>query len=69
MVNDKSPVLDTDGDGIVDACDLDSDNDGIPDAIEDFDKNGKFQDDDKEGDLLLTPIWEIQYLIILIGFR
>jgi hypothetical protein len=30
-VNDKSPVLDTDGDGIIDACDLDSDNDGIPD--------------------------------------
>lgn len=56
VVNDKSPVLDTDGDGIVDACDLDSDNDGIPDAVEDFDKNGKFQDDDKEGDLLLTPI-------------
>jgi hypothetical protein len=55
-VNDKSPVLDTDGDGIEDACDLDSDNDGIPDAIEDFDKNGKFQDDDAEGDILLTPI-------------
>ena len=42
-VNDKSPALDTDGDGIVDACDLDSDNDGIPDAVEDFDKNGKFR--------------------------
>ncbi|SFN57610.1 Por secretion system C-terminal sorting domain-containing protein [Chryseobacterium oleae] len=48
-VNDKSPTLDTDGDGIMDACDLDSDNDGIPDAIEDLDKNGKFEDDDTEG--------------------
>ncbi|WP_223606546.1 T9SS type A sorting domain-containing protein [Chryseobacterium sp. OSA05B] len=48
-VNDKSPTLDTDGDGIVDACDLDSDNDGIPDALEDLDKNGKFEDDDTEG--------------------
>ncbi|PWN69983.1 hypothetical protein C1631_008245 [Chryseobacterium phosphatilyticum] len=56
VVNDKSPALDTDGDGIVDACDLDSDNDGIPDAVEDFDKNGKFQDDDAEGDILLTPV-------------
>ncbi|REC46955.1 T9SS type A sorting domain-containing protein [Chryseobacterium pennipullorum] len=55
-VNDKSPTLDTDGDGIVDACDLDSDNDGIPDAIEDFDNNGKFQDDDAEGDILVTPV-------------
>lgn len=48
-VNDKSPTLDTDGDGIVDACDLDSDNDGIPDALEDLDRNGKFEDDDTEG--------------------
>ncbi|MFP3597789.1 T9SS type A sorting domain-containing protein [Chryseobacterium sp. SIMBA_029] len=48
-VNDKSPSIDTDGDGIVDACDLDSDNDGIPDAIEDLDQNGKFEDDDTEG--------------------
>ncbi|SHE50841.1 T9SS type A sorting domain-containing protein [Chryseobacterium sp. OV279] len=48
-VNDKSPTLDTDGDGIMDACDLDSDNDGIPDALEDLDKNGKFEDDDTEG--------------------
>ncbi|TZG00159.1 T9SS type A sorting domain-containing protein (plasmid) [Chryseobacterium panacisoli] len=55
-VNDKSPALDTDGDGIVDACDLDSDNDGILDAVEDFDKNGKYQDDDNEGDILLTPV-------------
>ncbi|PKF74614.1 T9SS type A sorting domain-containing protein [Chryseobacterium sp. PMSZPI] len=56
VVNDKSPALDTDGDGIVDACDLDSDNDGIPDSIEDFDKNGKFEDDDAEGDVLVTPV-------------
>lgn len=56
VVNDKSPTLDTDGDGVVDACDLDSDNDGIPDSIEDFDKNGKFEDDDAEGDLLITPV-------------
>ncbi|AZA78074.1 T9SS C-terminal target domain-containing protein [Chryseobacterium sp. G0186] len=55
-LNDKSPVLDTDGDGIVDACDMDSDNDGIPDAIEDFNKTGKFEDDDTEGDILLTPV-------------
>jgi len=48
-VNDKSPAIDTDGDGIVDACDLDSDNDGIPDALEDLDGNGKFEDDDTEG--------------------
>ncbi|MFP3833975.1 T9SS type A sorting domain-containing protein [Chryseobacterium sp. SIMBA_028] len=56
VVNDKSPTLDTDGDGIVDACDFDSDNDGIPDSMEDFDKNGKFEDDDMEGDILITPI-------------
>ncbi|WP_123943326.1 T9SS type A sorting domain-containing protein [Chryseobacterium sp. G0186] len=56
VVNDKSPTLDTDGDGIVDACDLDSDNDGIPDAIEDFNHNGKFQDDDDEGDILITEV-------------
>ncbi|MDQ0067914.1 T9SS type A sorting domain-containing protein [Chryseobacterium lathyri] len=48
-VNDKSPSIDTDGDGIVDACDLDSDNDGITDALEDLDGNGKFEDDDTEG--------------------
>lgn len=55
-VNDKSPTLDTDGDGIVDACDLDSDNDGIPDSIEDADNDGKFENDDLEGDLLLVPV-------------
>lgn len=55
-LNDKSPVLDTDGDGIVDACDMDSDNDGIPDSVEDFNNNGKFEDDDNEGDILLTPV-------------
>lgn len=55
-VNDKSPVLDTDGDGIIDACDLDSDNDGIPDSIEDFNNNGKFEDDDSEGNILIVPV-------------
>ncbi|KMQ59425.1 hypothetical protein ACM46_20225 [Chryseobacterium angstadtii] len=53
-VNDKSPTLDTDGDGIVDACDLDSDNDGISDALEDLNNNGKFEDDDTEG--VLGPV-------------
>lgn len=56
VVNDKSPALDTDGDGIVDACDMDSDNDGIPDSIEDFDHNGKFQDDDSEGNIIITSV-------------
>ncbi|MDR6922040.1 T9SS type A sorting domain-containing protein [Chryseobacterium sp. 2987] len=56
VVNDKSPTLDTDGDGIVDACDLDSDNDGIPDSIEDADNDGKFENDDLEGDLLVVPV-------------
>lgn len=56
IVNDKSPTLDTDGDGVVDACDLDSDNDGIPDAVEDADNNGQFEDDDSEGNLLVIPV-------------
>ncbi|MGG7440161.1 T9SS type A sorting domain-containing protein [Chryseobacterium arthrosphaerae] len=56
VINDKSPTLDTDGDGIVDACDFDSDNDGIPDSMEDFDMNSKFEDDDMEGDILITPV-------------
>jgi hypothetical protein len=55
-VNDKSPTLDTDGDGIVDACDLDSDNDGILDSVEDLNGNGKFEDDDTEGNILVTPV-------------
>jgi hypothetical protein len=55
-VNDKSPTLDSDGDGIVDACDLDSDNDGIPDSVEDLNGNGKFEDDDTEGNILVTPV-------------
>lgn len=56
VVNDKSPALDTDGDGIVDACDLDADNDGIPDEIEDVDNDGKFENDDAEGNLLVIPV-------------
>lgn len=56
VVNDKSPTLDGDGDGVVDACDLDSDNDGIPDSIEDADHDGKFENDDTEGDLLFIPV-------------
>ena len=52
-VNDKSPVLDSDGDGIMDACDLDSDNDGIPDSIEDLNGDGLFENDDNEGDLFV----------------
>lgn len=53
-VNDKSPILDGDGDGIADACDGDSDNDGIPDALEDLNGNGKFEDDDVDGDKLIV---------------
>ncbi|KPE51822.1 hypothetical protein AOB46_06235 [Chryseobacterium indologenes] len=56
VVNDKSPAIDTDGDGIVDACDLDADNDGIPDEIEDADNDGKFENDDAEGNLLVIPV-------------
>ncbi|MCW3160208.1 T9SS type A sorting domain-containing protein [Chryseobacterium oryctis] len=52
-VNDKSPTIDTDGDGIVDACDLDSDNDGILDAVEDLNNDGLFENDDNEGDLFV----------------
>jgi len=53
VLNDKSPVLDSDGDGIPDACDGDADNDGIPDAWEDLNHNGKFEDDDVDGDQLV----------------
>lgn len=56
VVNDKSPTLDSDGDGIPDACDGDSDNDGIPDAWEDIDGNGKFEDDDVDGDKLYVAV-------------
>lgn len=50
-VNDKSPTIDSDGDGIVDACDNDSDGDGIPDtAEEDTNQNGIYEDDDVDGD-------------------
>jgi len=55
-VNDKSPSIDTDGDGIVDACDLDTDNDGILDSVEDLNGNGKFEDDDTEGNILVTAV-------------
>ncbi len=37
QVNNKSPFVDTDSDGIFNACDADSDNDGIPDTIEGID--------------------------------
>ncbi len=53
-INDKSPILDADGDGIADACDGDADNDGIPDAVEDLNGNGKFEDDDVDGDKLVV---------------
>ena len=55
-INDKSPTLDSDGDGIADACDGDADNDGIPDALEDLNHNGKFEDDDVDGDALVIPV-------------
>lgn len=48
-VNDKSLTRDTDGDGVVDRCDLDSDNDGILDSEEDLDHNDRFEDDDVDG--------------------
>lgn len=53
VVNDKSSALDSDGDGVADACDNDSDNDGIPDAWEDLNGNGKFEDDDVDGNKLV----------------
>ncbi len=49
---DKSTTIDTDGDGIVNACDADSDNDGIPDVWEDLNNNGRYEDDDVDGDAL-----------------
>lgn len=54
--NDKSNTIDTDGDGIVNACDGDSDNDGIPDVLEDYNKDGKFENDDVDGDLSYVPV-------------
>lgn len=52
-LNDKSNAIDSDGDGFMNACDADSDNDGILDSVEDFNHNGRFQDDDHEGVLAL----------------
>jgi hypothetical protein len=51
-LNDKSQYLDTDGDGIPDACDVDSDNDGIPDSVEISYNNptSKFKNADFDGD-------------------
>ena len=51
--SDKSSTTDTDGDGVVDACDLDSDNDGVPDSVEDVNHDGRFENDDVDGDLLV----------------
>lgn len=53
VINDKSNAIDTDGDGIKDACDLDSDNDVIPDSLEDANKNGLFEDDDVDGNVVI----------------
>lgn len=56
QLNDKSSTTDTDGDGVVDRCDIDSDNDGVLDTEEDVDHNGIFGDTDIEGDILVTPV-------------
>ncbi|UOU99812.1 T9SS type A sorting domain-containing protein [Chryseobacterium daecheongense] len=56
VVNDKSPSMDSDGDGVADACDGDSDDDGIPDALEDLNHNGKFEDDDADGDPVFVAV-------------
>ena len=45
---------DTDGDGIVDACDLDSDNDGISDLVESGDTAGINLDADSNGTISLS---------------
>ena len=55
-VNDKAITIDTDGDGIVDRCDADSDNDGIPDTIENLNHDVFFENDDVDGDILVTPV-------------
>lgn len=52
--SDKSPLNDTDADGIVDGCDLDSDNDGIPDSVEDINGNRQYEDDDIDGNILVV---------------
>lgn len=55
IASDKSDTIDTDGDGIVNACDLDSDNDGVLDTEEDSNSNGLYDDNDVDGDLLVIP--------------
>lgn len=54
--SDKNGVVDTDGDGITDACDLDSDNDGIPDRTENTNQSLYFEDDDAEGNVLISGV-------------
>lgn len=54
--SDKSTTIDSDGDGIVDGCDLDSDNDGILDSEEDLNNNVIFEDDDVDGDALVIAV-------------